>query len=172
VSPSAPDVIIIRGAPGSGKSQTAKLLASHLGRGARIEVDALRSMVFPVDWTNQNEHISVLNIASRVVADFVRLGHRPVIVVDTFSGDKVVRFLSDLREQHRAIEVRAFALFVAPPVLRARVEQRPAFGFRDLDVCLKLNADILEHLQPFERLVDNSGLTPEETVQAVLAGFA
>ncbi|BDG02843.1 AAA family ATPase [Anaeromyxobacter oryzae] len=167
MSASPPDVIIIRGAPGSGKSQTAKLLASRLESGVRMEVDALRSMVFPVDWTNQAEHVSVL-----VVADFVRLGHRPVIVVDTFSGDKVVRFLSDLRELHRAIEVRVFALLVAPAVLRARVLQRPACGFRDVDVSLKLTADVLKHLQPFERLVDNSSLTPEETVDAVLAGCA
>lgn len=169
---SLPDVIIIRGAPGSGKSQTGKLLASRLERGARVEVDALRSMLFPVEWTNQGEHVSVLTIASRVVADFVKLGHRPVIVIDTFSGDKVVRFLRELRDLHRSIEVRVFALYVAPAVLRARIEQRPASGFRDLDICMTQNADVLRYLQPFEQLVDSSSLTPEETVRTVLSGCA
>jgi hypothetical protein len=167
VSPTLPDVIVIRGAPGSGKSQTAKLLSARIGKGARVEVDTLRSMVFPVDWTNQAEHVSVLSLATSVVAGFVKLGHGPVVVVDTFSGDKVVKFLAELRDRHSPLDVRVFALVVAPDVLQRR---RPAHQFNDVAVCRKLNADVVKHLQPYERLIDTSSMTPEEAANAVLAG--
>lgn len=162
------DVIVIRGAPGSGKSQTAKCLAVRLGRGARIEVDTLRAMVIPVDWTNQAEHIGMLSLATGLVAGFLSLGHRPVIVVDTFSGNKLVRFLAELRALQSGLDVRVFALVADPAVLRARVESRPADQFKDLGICAMLNAEVAKHRQSGERLIDNSSLTPEETVDVIL----
>jgi predicted kinase len=163
-----PDVIVIRGAPGSGKSEAAKRLAARLGTGARIEVDTLRSMIVPVDWTNQAEHIGVLSLATGLVAGFLRLGHRPVIVVDTFSGDKLTRFLADLRALRTGIELRVFALVPDRSVLRARVEGRPDDGFKIIPICEKLNADVARRLVPGERLIDNSTLTPDETVDVIL----
>jgi predicted kinase len=168
VSAATSDVIVIRGAPGSGKSQAAKCLAARLGRGARIEVDTLRAMVIPVDWTNQAEHISVLSLATGLVAGFLRFGHRPVIVVDTFSGDKLVRFLAELRALQSGLDVRVFALVTTPAVLRARVESRSADQFKDIGICAMLNSDVVKQRQQSERLIDNSSLTPEETVDVIL----
>ena len=163
-----PDVIVIRGAPGSGKSEAAKRLAARLGTGARIEVDTLRAMIIPVDWTNQSEHISILSLVTSLVAGFLGLGHRPVIVVDTFSGDKLTRFLADLVALRSGIEVRMFSLRPDQNVLRARVEGRPDDRYKDLQVCEKLNNDVAMHLLPDEQLLDNSALTPEETVDVIL----
>lgn len=172
MSVATPDVIVIRGAPGAGKSQAAKCLAECLGSGARIEVDTLRAMIGTVDWTNQAEHIAVLSLATGLVAGFLRLGHRPVIVVDTFSGDKLLRFLAELRALQSDINVRVFALVTASAVLRARVERRPAGQFRDIGICEKLNSDVVKHLQPGERLIDNSSLTPQETADVILGDSA
>lgn len=165
-----PDVIVIRGAPAVGKSVTAKCLAARLGSGVRLEVDTLRAMVIPVDWTNQAEHIGVLSLASGLVSGFLGLGHRPIIVVDTFSGDKLARFLSELQALRGGIDVRACALVATADVLRARVEHRPPDQFTDIAICEKLNANTVRHLQPGERLIDNSFLTPEETATMILAG--
>jgi predicted kinase len=163
------DVIVICGAPGVGKSQTAKCLATRLGKGVRIEVDALRAMVIPVEWTNQAEHVGVLSLASGLVAGFLKLGHRPVIVVDTFSGDKLVAFLRELRSQQAELEAGVFALVATPEVLRVRVKGRPRDQFNDIDICEKLNADVVKHLQPGEHLIDNSSLTPQKTADLILA---
>lgn len=164
-----PEVIVIRGAPGSGKTEAAKCLAAGLGRGAWVEVDTLRAMIVPVNWTDQREHIAVLSLATGLVAGLLRLGHRPVIVVDTFSGDKLARFLVELREQQSGLDVRVFTLVTTPAVLRARVESRPAYQFKDVDICEKLNADVVRHIQPGERLIDNSSLTPTEAAGVILA---
>jgi len=167
-----PDVIVIRGAPGSGKSQTAKNLAARLGRGIRMEVDTIRAMVISVDWTNQEEHINTLSLATGLVAGFLGLGHRPVIVIDTFSGDKLMRFLAELRALRDGLDVRMFALVTAPAVLRSRVENRPSDRFKDFGVCAKLNSDVAKHPQPGEQLIDNSSLTPGETVDLILGDLA
>lgn len=167
-----PDVIVIRGAPGSGKSEAAKRLAARLGHGARVEVDTLRAMIVPVDWTNQQEHIAALSLAVQVVAGFLRMGHRPVIVIDTFSGDKLGRFLEDLGTAHAGAAVRAFSLAPNRAALRARVEGRPDGGYKDVRVCEKLNADVPRRLVPGELLIDNSELTPDETADAVLRASA
>ena len=163
-----PDVIVIRGAPGSGKSVTAKSLAARFGTGARIEVDTLRAMIIPVEWTNQTEHINVLSLATGLVTGFLGFGHRPVIVVDTFSGDKLKGFMTDLMKLQAGIEVLKFALRPDQKVLRSRVEGRPDDRYKDLSVCEKLNDDIAKHLLPDEKLLDNSALTPEETVDVIL----
>jgi predicted kinase len=163
-----PDVIVIRGAPGSGKSETAKRLAKRLGHGARVEVDTLRSMIVRVEWTDQREHSAVLALAVGVVAGFLRMGHRPVILVDTFSGDKLGKVVNDLSAAHAGVEVRAFSLAPSPAALKARVEGRPDGEYKDLSVCEKLNADVARRLLPEELLIDNSDLTPEESVEVIV----
>ncbi len=163
-----PDVIVIRGAPGSGKSEAAKRLAARLGHGARVEVDTLRAMIVPVDWTNQQEHIAVLSLAVQVVAGFLRMGHHPVIVVDTFSGDKLGRFLEELGTAHVAAAVRAFSLAPNQAALRARVQGRPDGGFKDVRVCAKLNSDVPRRLLPGELLIDNSQLAPDATAEVIV----
>ena len=164
-----PDVIIIRGAPGSGKSTLAKRLATHFPEGARIEVDSLRGMVISVDWTNQTEHKNILSLATNVVRDFHSRGYRPVIVVDTFSGDKLSKFLADLQQGDNSLDVRSYALVTAPDVLKLRIQKRPDDRFKDIDICQKLNSDVIKHLLPIEYLIDNTDLTPEETASIILA---
>jgi predicted kinase len=125
-------------------------------------------MVIPVDWTNQVEHINVLSLCVGLVAGFLQFGNKPVIVVDTFSGNKLARFLTELRALRSGLDVRLFALVVAEAVLRSRVEKRPVDQFRDIAICEKLNADVVKRHYQDERVIDNSLLTPEETVDLIL----
>ena len=67
------DIIIIRGAPGSGKSQTAKSLSQVFPKGVRLEVDTIRQMVISVDWKNQQEHIDMLQASTKLVYEFLQL---------------------------------------------------------------------------------------------------
>ena len=167
MTPGNPDVVIIRGAPGAGKSQTAKALTLFFPRGAKVEADILRKMVISVDWKNQQEHINLLQVAARLTHDFINLGFRPVIVVDTFSGDKVNRFIDTLRQLDGSLAVKIVGLYASDEVLRTRLEERPLDEFKDFEISKKLNEDVLKIKPLNECQIDTSGLSARQTAEEI-----
>lgn len=161
------DIIIIRGAPGAGKSLTAKSLTKYFPKGVRIEIDNIRSMVISVDWTNQQEHINILGLSTNLVNDFRKLGLSPVIVVDTFSGDKVKGFISQLLEFDKTTAIKVFGLFTTEMELEKRINARNNREFKDLSTCKKLNADVLKFKYDNEIQIDTTGLLPKETSKII-----
>ena len=167
-----PDVIILRGAPGVGKSALAKELAQHFPKGVRLEVDTLRSMVISVDWTNQQEHKDLLQVAAQLTREFLGLGFKPVLVVDTFSGDKVKPFLDALNETDLGLLVKTFALHASPEVLAQRLAARPPDQFRDLAVSKKLNSDVLKIHRPADTLLDTSNQTAQQLAEDLVIALS
>jgi hypothetical protein len=166
------EVIIIRGAPGVGKTEVAKCLARHFPGGAKVEVDVLRKMIISVHWTDQREHTELLQVAARVVGDFLGLGFSPVIVVDTFSGDKVDSFLKTLQQLNSSPSVRLFGLHASETALRQRLDRRPEGQFKDFEVSAKLNTDILHIRRPEETQIDASDLCAKELAQIIVSKLA
>jgi len=163
------DVIIIRGAPGAGKSQTAKCLAGFFPSGVRMEIDNLRSMVISVDWTNQTEHINMLHLSTKVVYDFIQLGFRPVIVVDTFSGDKVLQYLHDLNHLDKNLVIRVFTLYTTEEELKNRIESRSKEEFKDLNICNQINEEVQKMKYGFEFQINTTGLKAVETAEIIFS---
>lgn len=161
------DIIIIRGAPASGKSQTAKCLAKYFQKGARIEVDNLRNMVISVDWKNQTEHINILNLSAKLVVEYLKLGFKPAIVIDTFSGDKILKYLADLKKLNNDLSIKIFGLYTTNEELKSRVNSRGSEEFRDLNICIKLNDDVLKFKHADEFQIDTTGLLPEQTAEVI-----
>lgn len=167
-----PEILVIRGAPGVGKSATAKCLAACFPGGAKIEVDVLRKMVIAVDWKDQREHVLMLDAAAGLAYDMAKSGFRPVIVVDTFSGDKVNRFLDVLRSLDTTCSSQVFALHTTDEVLRSRLSLRPWDEFKDFGISQKLNADVLKVSCPGEVVVDAAAGGPEQVAAVILAVLA
>ena len=163
------DIIIIRGAPGSGKSQTAKCLAEFFPQGVRMEIDKLRSMVISVDWTNQTEHINILEISTKLVCDFLKIGFKPVIVVDTFSGNKILKYLTDLQELNNKLNIAEFGLYASAKKLIKRINKRKKGEFKDVGICLKLNADVMKIKPETEIQIDTTSRKPQETAQIIIS---
>ncbi|MBX3316382.1 MAG: AAA family ATPase [Phycisphaeraceae bacterium] len=166
-TPSA-DLILLKGAPGVGKSTTAKLLAPHFPSGVRIEVDALRQMVTFVDWTNQAEHRSLLKLSAKLAAGFIHSGQSPVILVDTFSGDKIDGFLATFREESPQSRVFVAVLHASDEVLRQRITDRDGDAFRDIPIAMRINHESIVGAQPFETLIDTTSLVPTGVADAIL----
>ncbi|MBK9299088.1 MAG: AAA family ATPase [Bacteroidetes bacterium] len=161
------DIIILRGCPASGKSQTAKILSQSFPKGVRLEVDTLRQMVISVDWTNQQEHINLLQVSIGVVLDFLKLGFSPVIVVDTFSGDKINNYLDTLYEVDKDLSIKIFGLFTINEELKRRLDLRISGEFKDFSICKRLNDDVLKWKHDIEYQVDTTGLSPTQTAQKI-----
>ena len=161
------DIIIIRGAPGSGKSQTAKSLCQFFPKGVKLEVDILRQMVISVDWKNQEEHINMLQVSTGLVHDFLKLGFNPVIVVDTFSGNKIIKYLDSLYEHDKTLSVKLFGLYVTEHELKRRLDLRSNAEFRDFGICKRLNDELHKIKHPQEYQIDTTGLLPIQTAQII-----
>jgi predicted kinase len=162
------DIIIVRGAPASGKSETAKCLAKYFPQGIRMEIDNLRSMVISVDWTNQQEHINILQLSTKLVTDFLNLKFKPIIVIDTFSGDKIYKFLSDLYTINSNFNIALFGLFATEKELTKRIKKRKEGKFKDINICLKLNSDVLKIKHLSEIQIDTTERVPQETAQIIM----
>ena len=161
------DIIILRGAPGSGKSQTAKSLSQFFPKGVRLEVDTIRQMVVSVDWKNQQEHIRMLQVSAVLACDFLNCGFSPVIVVDTFSGDKVFGFMDRIRHFDSNLTISLFGLFTTDDELERRLALRQNGEFRDVAICKKLNNDVLKVKHETELQIDTTGLLPMETARKI-----
>jgi predicted kinase len=159
------DIIILRGAPASGKSQAAKNLATFFTKGVRIEIDNLRNMVISPDWKNQSEHVNILSLSTKVVAEFLHLGFKPIIVVDTFSGDKINKYLEELRQLNSKLSIRIFGLHVSEEELIKRIESRESWEFRDVNICVRLNGDVLKYKHGSEYQINTTGLLPLDTAK-------
>lgn len=161
------DIIILRGCPASGKSQTAKSLSLSFPKGVRLEVDTLRQMVISVDWKNQQEHINMLQVSTGLVHDFLTLDFSPIIVVDTFSGDKINKYLETLYELDNALSIKIFGLFTTDNELKRRLDLRTNAEFKDFQICKQLNDDVIKWKHENEFQVDTTGLSPTETAEKI-----
>jgi tRNA uridine 5-carbamoylmethylation protein Kti12 len=168
MSAASPDLILLKGAPGIGKSTAAKLLAQHFPSGVRIEVDTLRQMVISVDWTNQAEHRKLLTLSAQLAAGFLRSGFAPVILVDTFSGDKIDGFLTEFHTQCPSKRVCVVVLHASEDVLRERVSNREAGAFRDIGIAMRINHESVRDARPFELVLDTSDSSPADLTGEIL----
>jgi broad-specificity NMP kinase len=155
------DLIIIKGAPGSGKTEVSKLLEKLFPKGVRIEVDTVRNMVSSVDWKNQKEHIKLLGISAKLAAEFLTADFSPIIVVDTFSGDKVKKFIEDLKSLKSDIKIKIIGLYVDDTTLAKRLQDRPKGLFKNLEISKKINQDTINLKQTDEIQLDTSNSKPD-----------
>lgn len=163
-----PDLIVLKGAPGVGKSTAAKLLASHFPTGVRVEVDTLRQMVISVDWTNQTEHRELLRLSANLASGFLDAGYCPVILVDTFSGDKIDGFLAALHDRRPDSHAHVVVLHASDETLRQRIVMREPGAFRNIEISTRINREAASGAREFERVVDTTRMSPAEVAVAVL----
>lgn len=167
-------LILVKGAPGVGKSSAARELSKRCPGGVRIEVDTIRNMVINVNWKRQAEHRAVLSLSAQLAMGFLRTGFAPVILIDTFSGDKIDGVVAEFRALLPKERIVVVGLFAADAVLRERVLGREEGGFRDLEICTTINQEVARDPRESETLIDTSTLSPAEVADAIcgIAGLA
>jgi hypothetical protein len=162
------EILLLRGAPGSGKSTVAALLAKH-HEAAVIEVDDLRGELWRVPAVSglsepDRHHLALAQAAGMALA-LLRAGCRPV-VVDTFNTRCVEVFQQALRGR---AAMRLRALVVEPLELARRLVERPeVLGvFRDVVVSAQFNAELFA--APAWTRIDTTGIAPRLVAELVMA---
>lgn len=162
----AVDVLLVRGAPGVGKSSATRALRKLVPDGAVVEVDHVRGMIASVRWIDTGHHLVALGVTRGIVLSFLERGIRPVVVVDTFSRGKLTAFAEQLEEARTSYRVAS--LHASESALRERVERRPANEFREPEISVLLNEEIRKNRYPREELIDTTDLSPSEVASRML----
>jgi adenylate kinase len=83
------DIIIIRGAPGVGKTTLARKFKKYYPDGVTIEVDYVRGMINGAKWVDRTEHRRGLTATWAICSTYLGYGYKPIIVVDTFTSSRM-----------------------------------------------------------------------------------
>jgi len=117
----APALIVMVGAPGSGKSYLAEALASELGAHL-IQTDAVRKELFPLPRYTSQEATAVYGECHARIRAALRAGSR-VIFDGTNLRERRRRVLYDLADTQVA-RLLIVAAYAPVEVIRARLERR------------------------------------------------
>ena len=162
------DLILIAGAPGSGKTTIARILEKKLGS-VVIEFSNLRQPHLKPDWSDESEEeeAAAFEELVAVLREHVERGDENVIVTDL--KDERVRQFPDLFADCRVL--------IATLVLRDDEELRRRValperdsGFRDEEAAIAWNRAILARGKlKGEKKIDNTARKPDKAVKRILA---
>lgn len=165
------DLLVVAGAPGSGKTTIARLLHAQLG-GVCIDFGYLREFHLDNEWSNaspREESMAFENLLY-VIRNYFRHGYRPIIVTD----------LQDFRVQEMPVHFRHENFLIATLVVhddaelkrRVLIPERDS-GYRDFASSLAWNRGLIER-SPVQNEVkiDNTAADPAGAVERILALMA
>lgn len=158
------DFIIIRGAPGTGKTTTARLIMRRLQNGVTIEVDSIRKMINGITWENHQQHFDAIRAAAQTAKAYHACGYRPIVFVDTLGFGTLDIALEALNSQSISI----YSLVCSPRVLAMRLWCRIG-GFRDVAKSTRFNAHVLSDEVHGCRRIDTSRVKARDVTEQILA---
>jgi predicted ABC-type ATPase len=161
------DLILVRGAPGVGKSTLTEKMKACFPKGITIEVDSVREMINRVEWMNGTQHLHALQSAWAACQSYANAGYSPVIVIDTFGPYTMRDFVSLIDHSPQKKRYIFISLFCEPEALVTRITGRKN-GFSEIETSLILNEEVRKCRHPEERMIDTTGKTPDQTLTEVL----
>lgn len=154
-------IILINGPINSGKSTIGRLLATLLPRTAHVEVDTLRAFIASVPL---DEAIPInLENAVSVTENLVRRGFDVVVTYPLGNDD-----YTSLVDRFAGLDTSLHTFTLGPSLavaLSYRGERRLSDQERRRIRQQYANG---RHAPPFGRRIDNSALTPQDTVNAII----
>jgi dephospho-CoA kinase len=159
------DLLVIAGAPGSGKTTTASLLHATL-ESPFIDFGYIREFHLDQEWKTQSkreEQMSFENLIY-ILKNYLRYGYKNIIVTDL--QDFRVQQIPELFTEHNYLI--ATLVVKSDDELASRIRNRDD-GFRDVESALAWNRQIQERpLIAGEHRIDNTHNEPERTVDIIL----
>lgn len=155
------DLIIISGAPGSGKSSVCQLLNEKFSS-AWIDYGRLREFHLDREWKKANEkeeEMTFENLIS-IITNYIKRGYKNIIVDD----------LQDFRVsqlQNIFPNSKIFTLCPEDLEIEKRIKLRND-GWKNVEDAIKWNQQIRERDFKNEYKIDNTNLSPEGTLKKIL----
>ncbi len=135
------DLIIISGAPGSGKTTISKLLHRQLNFPPIVDFGNIRAMHLDEKWSNQNkeeEKMSFENLLF-ILRNYFRHGYKNVIVNDLLDFR-----VQEIPRRFRSLDFLIVSLIVDDKELKKRVLGERDSGYKDVPSALEWNRKLME----------------------------
>jgi chloramphenicol 3-O-phosphotransferase len=168
--PGATAMFLLTGPSAAGKSTVARLLAERFPRGAHVEGDVFRRSVVAgrADMTPEpsGEALSQLRLRYRLavhVADMYLDAGFTVVLEDVIAGP----LLEECAGLIRGRPLHVVVLLPSTQALRAREASRPDTGYANWSI-EQLHDVFVRETPRLGHWLDNSGQSPDETVDEIL----
>jgi hypothetical protein len=164
--PSPWDVVLIRGAPGIGKSTLGELLRQSPELGAVIDLDEIRGMIAgELFEAHENVHyLEAVGATSRLIKSLLIEDLRPVVVVDVLAHEPLEVMLMGLD----ATRILIASLYMTDEGLAERMASRHS-GYVNLPVAAAVNKEIRLSRHKGELALDVTGLTPYQVKHRIMS---
>ncbi|QNS06002.1 AAA family ATPase [Streptomyces xanthii] len=167
-------VILITGAMAAGKSTVAQLLAERLPRSVHLRGDTFRRMIvsgreefLPQPSAEATAQLRLRHEATATIADLYARSGWTVVAQDIVLGDHLTAFLTSVTTRPLYLVV----LSPPPETLTTREASRPKTGYGGPWTPTTLDTTLRRETPRLGLWLDTSEQTPEETVDAILAGL-
>ncbi len=160
-----PEVILVRGAPGIGKTTAGGFLRATGRARAVIDIDSVRGMIHGERFLfgQDDEYLMAVRASAYLSLDLVRRCRAPVCVMDVFSAPVLLAFLEVVAP---VCEVLVVSLVADDDELCARMSGRGA-GYVDLPVARLVNRHTIETAALADLVIDTNGMAPESVAAAI-----
>ena len=159
------DLLVIAGAPGSGKTTVSDILYAAL-KSPYIDFGDVRNFHLDREWKNQSlreEQMSFENLVY-ILKNYIRYGYKNVILNDL--KDFRVQQIPELFAEHNYLI--ASLVIESDDELAARIRNRNS-GFTNVERALTWNKEIQQRpLLAGEYRIDNMRNNPQQTVDIIL----
>ncbi len=159
------DLLVIAGAPGSGKTTVSDILSATL-QSPYIDFGDVRNFHLDRQWSNQSpreEQMSFENLVY-ILKNYIRYGYKNVILNDL--QDFRVQQIPELFAEHNYLI--ASLIIESDDELAARIRNRNS-GFTNVERALTWNRELQQRpLLAGEYRIDNMRNNPQQTVDTIL----
>lgn len=153
------DYIVLRGAPGAGKSTTARALMRRLRGGVTIEVDEVRKMINGVVWESHQQHFDAIGAAAEAAKAYLASGYRPIVFVDTLAFGGLEIALKALNSE----SVSTYSLVCSRFSLALRLWRRFG-GFRDSAKSARIDSHLRLTASHPSEIIDTTAMDVHQVV--------
>lgn len=160
------DIIIIGGAPGSGKSTVQDIVAKRLGN-PRIDFGRLREFHLDRYWkkANNKEELMAFQNLVFIIKNYLKNKYAN-IMIDDLKYDKVIKLMKIFSKR----KVILIILTTSEEEIKKRVgNPRESSGFKDVKKALEYNKQWKEGHIKNSIKIDNSHNNPKKTARKILS---
>lgn len=160
------DIIVIAGAPGSGKTTVLNILQQKLGT-PRVNIGKLREFHLKRDWSNvtKDEEDMTFDSLIYILRNYSKHGYKNVFVED-LEEDKIQKIAELFKDDNFLIISLVLA---SDDELKKRVLSERDSGYKNTEAAISWNKNLSERiLVKNEIRLDNTHKNPEKTAERIL----